>query len=204
MALVHCGHTFCSGCLDTLLNGTNDARCPICRSEIQDNTDLPPSQLSHQPFTNTEGTDTTLPASDPPAPQDNTYHPPASAPHSPGRGPSSCAQNFAYPTNLASSYWRSPFASRAPEIRFRMNRIHEMFPDVMTLELLRAMNSAVDRNSLHDFRYHASVRGVQTRQSIASMRETTSSGARASGRSGASRSFGGGRSRGGGGGGGSW
>ena len=94
--------------------------------------------------------------------------------------------------------------SRAPEIRFRMNRIHSLYPDVMTLELLRSMNSAMDRNSLHDFRHHASVRGIQTRQSIAKMQETTSAAARSNGRGGASRSFGGGGSHGGGGGGGSW
>lgn len=197
VALVQCGHTFCAGCLDTLLRSPEGTRCPICRSEIHDNSETPwPAQAqSHQPPPTHVNRDNGR--------ADNHPDTPFQAPSSRGQ---SCAQNFGDSTSSAQSSREneSPFASRAPEIRFRMNRIHSLFPDVMTLELLRSMNSAVDRNSLHDFRHHASVRGIQTRQTITSMQQSTSAAARANGRVGASRSFGGGGSRGGGGGGGGW
>ena len=93
------------------------------------------------------------------------------------------------------------FGARGPEIQYRLNRMHYLYPDVMTLQLLHNMNRAVDRNSVQEMRSELSMRSAEVQHSVTQMREAAERAARSSGSRGASgMSFGGGRSSGGGGG----
>ena len=102
-----------------------------------------------------------------------------------------------FPTSCSTS---SSLSRRAPEIRYRLNRMHHLYPDVVTMELLRSMNSAIDRNSSSDLRQAITIRRTEVQNSITRIREQTKTSARSSGSHGASRSFGGGSSSRGGGG----
>lgn len=95
--------------------------------------------------------------------------------------------------------------SRGPEIRYRLQRMHSLYPDVVTAELLRSMTHAMDRGSLTDLRDNLTLRVAEVRRDIATIHERAARAAQDDGSRGASRSsFGGGSSSGGGGGGGTW
>jgi len=82
-----------------------------------------------------------------------------------------------------------------------MHRMHHLYPDVMTVHLLRSMTRSLDRGHMQDVRHELSQRSQEVAQSINSMREAAAAAARSRGSGGAVRgSFGGGRSSGGGGG----
>lgn len=195
MAL-RCGHTFCSDCLSTYLRSSEGTRCPICRHPVHDDFTPPPA-----------------------GPDDSNMRrrPATDAPPGGGAGSSSCASTMSADAHApdmvrsddlpiasaASSRTSEAFVRRAPEIRYRLGRIRHLYPDVMTAELLRSMNSAVDRGSLVDFRTGIEMRSREVQQRVTEIRRASADAARRSGRSGHSGgSFGGGRSSGGGGG--SW
>lgn len=105
-------------------------------------------------------------------------------------------------------YYNNPFgySSRrfryhAPEWRFRLHRMHYMYPSVVDYEVLRTANAAIDRGNLGDLHNQLTARGAQIRLQAEQLRTQMEARARASGSSGSSRgSFGGGSSSGGGGG----
>ncbi|KAJ1420230.1 TLP18.3, Psb32 and MOLO-1 founding proteins of phosphatase-domain-containing protein [Ochromonadaceae sp. CCMP2298] len=87
------------------------------------------------------------------------------------------------------------------EIRFRMNRMRYLYPDVMTARLLRSFSGSVDRGAMHELRAGLSQRSVEIAREVTQIREAQAAAAKSSGSRGSSRSsFGGGRSSGGGGG----
>lgn len=93
------------------------------------------------------------------------------------------------------------FGYYAPEWRFRLHRMHYLYPSVVDYEFLRIANGAINRGSMHDLRSQMTERGVQVQRLATELRHRMEQAARSSGSHGSSRSsFGGGRSRGGGGG----
>lgn len=127
--------------------------------------------------------------------------PAASAGASPaGQAPSH--DHYYYDQNYHpySSYSRR-FNYFAPEWRFRLHRMHYMYPSVVDYEFLRIANGAINRGSMSDLRYHITERGAQVQRLATDLRHRMEQAARHSGSHGSSRSsFGGGRSSGGGGG----
>ena len=217
MALLKCGHTFCFGCLETLLR-QDECKCPICRAVIDGTSE--DSGAASRPSSYSGDSAASAP---PPAPASSQATPPDNSGLSHERGGvtwrarsvperiQSCAQSFStaqqqYPSQPSSmGEGQSVFSNHAQEIRFRMDRMHHLYPDAMSLELLRAMNSAINRNSYTDFHQGISERAQQIHRTLQVARQSTSSGARRSGSHGSrSSTFGGGSSRGGGGGGGRW
>eukprot|EP01036_Dinobryon_divergens_P031458 gene31458-40857_t len=191
MALVTCGHTFCHACLMQLFQQSN-CRCPICRVEIEGNSDNASSAEPHNHPAESSST------------QSNFWNAAAGRGADPRtmqqeRRMHSFARSFFNPSTFGS------FTSQAPEIRYRMDRMRELYPDAMSPEVFTSMSEAIDRNSYAEFNHRISTRAAHLRESLRVVRASTSSGARRSGRSGAKKSsFGGGSSRGGGGGGGRW
>lgn len=202
MAL-RCGHTFCFSCLETYLTSADKGKCPICRMPVDEKDDLPrPGDgggslggvgsaglgglgngglggggLGRRTSARSHSS-SPLPTSSVPV--------------------VSCADAFRDQPQMPGT---SRFVHRAPEIRFRLNRMHHLYPDMMTAELLRTANYAVDRGSFYDLRSEINLRSTQVQQTIIKMKEARES-ARQSGSRGSSRIFGGGHSSGGGGG--SW
>jgi uncharacterized membrane protein YgcG len=89
----------------------------------------------------------------------------------------------------------------SPEWRFRLHRMHYLYPSVVDYEFLRIANGAINRGSMSDLRYHITERGVEVQRLATELQHRMEQAARESGRSGSSHmSFGGGRSSGGGGG----
>lgn len=99
----------------------------------------------------------------------------------------------------------TPYSRRfnyfAPEWRFRLHRMHYLYPSVVDYEFLRIANGAINRGSMSDLRYYITERGAQVQRLATDLRHRMEQAARHSGSHGSSRSsFGGGRSSGGGGG----
>jgi uncharacterized membrane protein YgcG len=95
----------------------------------------------------------------------------------------------------------SMFRRRSPEFRFRLHRMHRLYPDIMHLELLRAMSYHIDNGQVHDFRNQAFARTAEIDRIVTDIRKAAEQSARNNGMRGSTRSsFGGGSSGGGGGG----
>jgi uncharacterized membrane protein YgcG len=211
MAL-RCGHTFCRECITAHLKTDAGRRCPICRHPVHKDYDGmdPQRPAAPRPGYGT-GTNNTRPGDD-----DGTSCRPTTTSTGGNQGasglesvdtsnPSRVNQDPMY-TDTSSGWFGSQsrpsgFGARAPEIRYRLNRMRYLYPDVMTVQLLHNMNRAVDRGSLHDMRTELSARSVEIQHTVTQMREAAAQAARSSGSRGSSgMSFGGGRSSGGGGG----
>lgn len=107
-----------------------------------------------------------------------------------GSGGSCCANSFSEDsTSYASTRTYSP--AREAEFRFRMNRMHFLYPRVMTGETLMALNAALSSGSATEFRRAASERSAEVQRTITNM-EVRASAARSGSRGSSSGSFGGG------------
>lgn len=184
--------------METYLRTTAGNKCPICRADVEDGghgggqaplprTHTAPPQTSTAPQANGSANRPSC------ADQFRNEQTPSTATESDYVGHATAYETMG---NYDTFY----FARRAPSIRYRMDRMRTLYPDVMTYDLLRTLNSAVDRGSITDFRSHISARSVEVQQIMTRIRESTSSNAKRSGSLGRSRGFGGGRSSGGGGG----
>jgi hypothetical protein len=222
MAL-RCGHVFCHSCLTEYLSKPDGNKCPICRVEVD-------SELlgGRTNFNSANGNLAagTQPTNGSPT-QDNVrnrtrrnqttrsffpfrqsnqvrplwnYHSSSSSYSSYGGTTSSFGTATATETITLDPLAPS-FVNHAPEIRYRLYRIHHMFPDAMTVEALRSMNSAIDRGAVDELRTHVLNRSTELQRLVTEIREASKQSARNSGmRGSSSSSWGGGSSRGGGGG----
>lgn len=59
----------------------------------------------------------------------------------------SFTRSFYNPTTFGS------FSSQVPEIRYRMGRMRELYPDAMSTDLFSSMSDAIDRNSYAEFNH---------------------------------------------------
>jgi hypothetical protein len=209
-----CGHVFCRSCLEEYLNKPDGNKCPICRADIDpDNSStIPPAQPNGSnmrrpsPIRNRRTSSSSSFFTSPFRRTNNigtlwNYHPSGTYPSSGtagiGLNPSGSTYTQTYPN--------SHFYHYAPELRYRLYRIHHLYPDAVTLETLRVMNNAIDRGDVTELQQQVLNRGAELTRLVTEIREASKQQARASGsRGSSSRSFGGGSSRSGGGGGGRW
>eukprot|EP01038_Epipyxis_sp_PR26KG_P009463 gene9463-12749_t len=204
---LRCGHTFCFTCLETYLRSADKNKCPICRKPVDkdDDNNAPPPSGQGLRIDQPQQPVRRFPYFQFGSSTQNPYQH-TNAIGSIHNAGTSCADQFrenAIPQSHADSNQFPAFSDQAPEIRYRMNRMRYLYPDVMTTELLRSMNSAVDRGSIHDFRQSISHRTAEVNRIVTDIRRAAEESARRSGSRGSSRSWGGGGSSGGGGGG-SW
>ena len=170
-----CGHTFCFSCLNQYLKSENGTKCPICRKSVvpDDKNNQPPPTQDQRPF------------------QLRRYNP--------LDNPSCHQSSINTPTHTPST---TAWTHRQPEFIYRTNRLRTLYPDVVTLELLRTMNQSLETGSVDMLRSSIDARRIEVQRTITDIQ--TRNEARSSGSRGSSHSFGGGSSYGGGGGGGSW
>lgn len=222
MAL-RCGHVFCHSCLTEYLSKPDGNKCPICRVEVDNEllggrTNLNSANgnpaAGNQPNNGSPTQDNVrnrtrrnqTTRSFFPFRQSNqvrplwNYHSSSSSYSSYGGTTSSFGTATATETMTLDPLAPS-FVNHAPEIRYRLYRIHHMFPDAVTVEALRSMNSAIDRGAVDELRTHVLNRSTELQRLVTEIREASKQSARNSGmRGSSSSSWGGGSSRGGGGG----
>jgi uncharacterized membrane protein YgcG len=188
MAL-QCGHVFCKGCLEEYL--LNDGcKCPICRAPV-DNVSPPNDTFSRRAWRRV------FPTRIPSPPENTGYTRSANI-----IGETRTTFGSATQTMTMDPGYSSAFTRNTPEFRFRLHRMRSLYPDIMTLEMLRSMDRALDSRSPYDFRTELDAQAMQLQRTIEDIRKASEISARGNGMSGSRRSFGGGRSSGGGGG--SW
>lgn len=181
MAL-RCGHVFCRGCLETYLRGAAEGcKCPICRAPVEDTMRPPADSLPRRAWRRMFSS----------SPASSAYRGYTAT----GTGTQTQTQTID-PADPSYGFHR-----HVPEYRFRLNRAHSLYPDLVTWEVLRMANSAIDRGSIHEFRSHLDTQQMEAQRQVERIREASRLQARNNGMSGSSYSFGGGRSGGGGGGG---
>jgi uncharacterized membrane protein YgcG len=179
--LLRCGHAFCYDCLSKFLKSRDGKKCPICRADVGNDGSSGPSTQTRPPSSGTSSTTGTRGSSSSSA---NTSSNP------------SCSRTNASSTDTndaSNSYWTNV---RAPEIRYRLDRMRVLYPDILP---------QTNYNSLLESTYLGRSRmlnDLETRRTAVNRMLTdmrTTSSAASSGRSGSSlgRSFGGGRSSGG-------
>jgi len=174
MAL-HCGHIFCYSCLESHLKSPEGSKCPICRQPVDINA-RPHQQPRH----------------------DRPWRP---------RDDDSNAESASYDnpscfSGSNNSYTRPSFTRHRDTIDYRIRRMHHLYPDYMTIEMMRSMQRSLNTsNPVMEFNRLATQRQSEAQRMITNIKERQK--AARSGAGGAHRSsFGGGRSSGGGGG--SW
>ena len=176
MAL-HCGHIFCYSCLESHLKSPEGSKCPICRRPVDINArphPQPRSERSWRPPRNDSG-------------EDYAAHDDYSNP--------SCANGNNGSLNSSSS-----FARHRDTIDYRIRRLRFLYPDYMTIEMMRSMQrSLYTSNPVAEFNRLALQRQTEAQNMISDIKMRQKAAAK--GASGAHRSdFGGGSSFGGGGG----
>lgn len=134
----------------------------------------------------------------PPPPPPPAPRPPggSDAPHGPGGmggggggGGCSCASSIPDDSTYTPARTYSP--AREAEFRFRMNRMHFLYPRVMTGETLMALNAALSTGSATEFRRAASERSAEVQRTITNI-ETRVAAASSGSRGSSYSSFGGG------------
>eukprot|EP01039_Chlorochromonas_danica_P002056 gene2056-2243_t len=205
---LRCGHIFCKACLEEYLRSPEGNKCPICRTPVDDPTQPrpPPSSLTRRPPASSSWSGLFSRSTPSTTLRSNISPYNGGGGGTTAVGTSSATQTMtvdpADPSYAGTGFDQSsPFYRHTPEIRFRLHRMNSLYPDVFTLEMLRTMNSAIDRGSLHDFRYQLNAQQLAVQTTLDEIRRASEQSARNSGMSGSSSSFGGGRSHGGGGGG---
>jgi uncharacterized membrane protein YgcG len=182
---IQCGHVFCKGCLEEYLL-TDGCKCPICRAPV-DNIPPPKDTLSRRAWRSMFSTRIQ-------SPPDNTGYS-TSANTVGSRTYGSTTQ-----TMTMDPYYSSAFEQNTPEFRFRVYRMRSLYPDIMTGEMLRSMDRALDRGSHYDFRSELDAQAMQLQRTIDDIRRASEVASRDYGSDGSSGSFDGGCSSGGGGG----
>ena len=166
---LRCGHQFCFQCLERYLKSPDGGRCPICRNPV-DPRDPAPSHRCSRPSGTGTGTYTITTSAQ------SREHSDASG------GSSSCG--------------RSLLRNHRPEVRYRLQRMRTLYPDVMTADIYQSVQAAVENGETDVIvrqlrqRTEAVTRIISDRQKAAKAKTSGSSGS-------SSRSFGGGRSSGG-------
>jgi uncharacterized membrane protein YgcG len=226
MAL-RCGHTFCNPCLETYLRSNAGRKCPICRLPVHadyDHMEPPPRPPRSQPQQHprapgssgagagagSSSYDDGTSCARNRTPASETGAGAGAGTASPGLDTENAYRNNqdpgrTLPTHDYYSYRNRGFYPRfgysRSELLFRMNRMHYLYPDVMTAQLLHDTNVAIDNGTPQDAIAGLTQRSVEIQRTVTQMREQAAAAAKRSGSGGASRSsFGGGRSSGGGGG----
>jgi uncharacterized membrane protein YgcG len=197
-----CGHVFCRGCLEEYLNKPDGNKCPICRADIDPESrsagggHLPTEagaggNRSGSPVRNRRSFFNPFQRTTPSINTLWNYHPSSSS----GSTTTGLNPGFGSYTQTTN---QPMFHHYAPELRYRLYRIHHLYPDALTLEALRSMNSAIDRGDVNELRTTVMNRGMELTRMVKEIREASQQNARANGSSGSySRSWGGGSSSGG-------
>lgn len=192
-----CGHVFCRGCLEEYLSKPDGTKCPICRADIDDD----PSNPNQGNTTNTNNNPRT------PRNRRRGFFPFQRTNHIgtlwnyESTTGSTGGTGIQYNPGTSTYTQTQTFHHYAPELRYRLYRMHHYFPDAVTLEVLRSMNSAIDRGAVDELRNHVVNRGVELNRMVTEIRQASQQSSRNSGmRGSSSSSFSGGRSSGGGGG----
>ena len=174
MAL-RCGHIFCYSCLESHLKSPEGTKCPICRQ---------PVDVNARPY-------------QPPRP-DRPWRPQRNS----GSDNDIAQDNYSNPSCSSSSsfYTGSSFSRHRNTIDYRVRRMHHLYPDYMTIEMMRSMQRSLNTdNPIAEFNRLANQRQTEAQTMITDIKARQK--AARSGSGGASRgSFGGGSSGGGGGG----
>jgi len=203
-----CGHLFCHECLSAYLR--DGTKCPICRAPVDGSIPpRPPSAPSPPP----------PPPPPPPRPDQHQQPPPPADPHGSSGGGGfwswgggagagghsvgsgggcSAASDGPFSSTSSSSGIRTNWA-RAPELMYRLRRMHVLYPETMNTDTMHALSSGIDSGNLQAVQRAIDQRSAAVQTIVTSIQSRNN--ARSSGSSGSrSRSFGGGRSSGGGGG----
>mmetsp|Transcript_23024 Transcript_23024/g.20914 ORF Transcript_23024/g.20914 Transcript_23024/m.20914 type:complete len:475 (-) Transcript_23024:64-1488(-) len=98
-------------------------------------------------------------------------------------------------TSQSSGSYTNTNTFRTDEFHYRANRLHYLYPDVVTTSLLRSMTSSINTGSVSTLRSTLDQRRVEVQRMITDIAKRNE--ARSSGAGGSSYSFGGGRSFGG-------
>mmetsp|Transcript_7200 Transcript_7200/g.7885 ORF Transcript_7200/g.7885 Transcript_7200/m.7885 type:complete len:576 (+) Transcript_7200:81-1808(+) len=193
-----CGHVFCRGCLEEYLSKPDGTKCPICRADIDDD----PSNPNQGNTTNTNNNNNLRT----PRNRRRGFFPFQRTNHigtlwnyesTAGTG----GTGIQYNPGTGTYTQTQTFHHYAPELRYRLYRMHHYYPDAVTMEVLRSMNSAIDRGAVDELRNHVVNRGVELNRMVTEIRQASQQSSRNSGmRGSSSSSFSGGRSSGGSGG----
>lgn len=152
-------------CLSEFLKSAEGTKCPICRAPVSGEAPRPPPPR-------------------PPSGRDG-----------PGGGPSGGMGGYGGQSCSDSFYQQSDYSTRSydyqqAEYRYRLNRMHNLYPGVMTGDTLMALNAALSTGSSMEFRRAAMVRSAEVTRTITAIE--TRNAAASSGSGGSSSSFGGG------------
>lgn len=162
----------CYGCLEEYLKLPDSTKCPICREPIDPSAPPPPPHPSSNNRPYYTGRDNRGTGDD--------------------SDPTSCGST----NNYSGSYSRRYREYDAtPEIIYRVSRMRLLYPQVMTPQLQSSLQNAAQTGTYNEFIEHVRVRQDEVRKTLLDMENRKK--AAASGRSGASRGFGGGSSSGG-------
>jgi uncharacterized membrane protein YgcG len=206
---LRCGHVFCIPCMEQYLQSERNNRCPICRQDIlsnnNNNNNQPPPPPTINPTANPNANPTVNRTNNRSwfssfGRRQTTIHP-----YQYQDDMTTQQSNYYMGTNTASqttTYLQSPeerfFHHYSPEYRFRLHRMHYLYPRAVDFETLRILNVAFDRRSIHDVRYQLHQQQEQLLARTIQIQQKIQAAARSSGSHGSSRSsFGGGSSSGG-------
>lgn len=176
MAL-HCGHIFCYSCLESHLKSPEGSKCPICRQPVDINARPYQQPRPDRPWRpQRDGSDTDFTA------RDDHSNP-------------SCSS-----ASSNSSFLSTSFTRHRDTLDYRIRRMRYLYPDYMTIEMMRSMQRSLNTNNpVAEFNRLAVQRQTEAQRMITDIKERQK--AARSGTGGAHRSsFGGGSSGGGGGG----
>lgn len=201
---LRCGHLFCIPCIESYLKSEMNNRCPICRLPIDANTSPhihPPNPARPSPRRTTASNSFNPFRRRVPAYDYDGYVPNVNAnlrENVNGATSTYTATETEYPQE---TYGSRSFFDRTREYRFRLHRLHYLYPNAMDYELLRQANTALDRGSINDLRAQLEQRGTTLQTLATDIRTRMENAARSSGSGGSSSgSYGGGYSSGGSGG----
>jgi len=168
-----CKHIFCFSCLSSYLKTPGGDKCPICRRSVDPSTPPPERRQT-----------ATAPQNRPASSNQEVNQPPGGS--------------FTQFSNTETCTTRV-FQSRVPEYQYRMNRMHTLYPEVVTSEVYQTAVNSLETGSVQEFRRIVEARQIEVNRII--LNNETREAARSSGASGSNiGDFGGGESSGGSGG----
>lgn len=185
---LQCGHVFCKSCLlnHVSMGGGSSARCPICRAAIDTSVlDVPQSAgrrlcdmltFSWWMWPATSGSYAMLPAH---------RH-----------------DEQSMSDGIGLIEHNTHYIRHVPEIQFRLHRLHQVYPDILPVDQLHSLSSAVQQGEVMQLVDQLDTKQIELQTLTTSMRKQWHVQATGSGNGGSKVSFGGGVSAGGGGG--SW
>ena len=157
-------HLVTTACLSEYLKTAEGSKCPICRAPVDGEAPRPP----------------------PPRPPSGRDGPGGPYGGTGGYGGPSCSDSF----YQQSDYSSRTYDNQQAEYRYRLNRMHNLYPGVMTPDTLLLLNAALSSGSSSEFRRAAMMRSAEVTRTITSIEARNA--AASSGSGGSSSSFGGG------------